>query len=75
MTDSNEDTTRARAYRIWENAGKPEGSHESHWYQALKELGLISPIEQPEGSTVSSEAIDASLSDGDEGRRTRPGDQ
>lgn len=28
----------ARAYDIWEQAGRPEGQAESHWYQAIEEL-------------------------------------
>lgn len=43
---------RNRAYAIWEAEGRPEGQHESHWHRALKELGLVSPAEQPEGTTV-----------------------
>ena len=37
---------RTRAYRIWETRGRPDGEHESHWQQALAELGLVGPIEQ-----------------------------
>lgn len=28
----------ARAYEIWEKAGRPDGQHEAHWYQAEREL-------------------------------------
>ncbi|OJU67867.1 MAG: hypothetical protein BGO05_20485 [Rhizobiales bacterium 63-7] len=47
-----EEPVRLRAYEIWEADGRPEGQHESHWHRALKELGLVSPSEQPDGSTV-----------------------
>ena len=52
VTDEEMEAARLRAYRIWESNGRPEGEHESHWHQALKELGLISPDEQPPGTTV-----------------------
>jgi hypothetical protein len=28
----------ARAYEIWQQAGRPDGQHEAHWYQAEREL-------------------------------------
>ena len=52
VTDEEMEAARLRAYRIWESKGRPAGEHESHWHQALKELGLISPDEQPPGTTV-----------------------
>ena len=33
-----ENAIRARAYAIWEQAGRPEGRHEDHWRQASEEL-------------------------------------
>ena len=53
MDDNHDDAARNRAYEIWEENGRPEGEHESHWYQALKELGLVNPAEQPLGSVLS----------------------
>lgn len=38
MTDISEDDIRARAYALWEAAGCPEGSHEEHWLEALRQL-------------------------------------
>jgi hypothetical protein len=29
---------RERAYRIWEQEGRPEGRHADHWHQAAGEL-------------------------------------
>jgi hypothetical protein len=46
MADQHDEATRLRAYQIWESNGRPEGEHESHWHQALKELGLIEPYDQ-----------------------------
>ncbi|RYE38202.1 MAG: DUF2934 domain-containing protein, partial [Hyphomicrobiales bacterium] len=43
MTDYETEATRTRAYEIWEREGRPAGQHESHWRQALAELGLIQP--------------------------------
>ena len=31
-----EDEIRARAYAIWEEAGKPDGKHLEHWLQAKR---------------------------------------
>ena len=50
--DFDEDPVRRRAYEIWEADGRPEGQHESHWHRALKELGLVRPSEQSDGSTI-----------------------
>lgn len=33
-----EDRIRARAYRLWEQDGQREGSHEDHWYQAERDI-------------------------------------
>ncbi len=52
MTRDEERQVRIRAYQIWEAQGKPSDQHEAHWKQALKELGFLSPSEQPDGSTV-----------------------
>ena len=30
---------RERAYRLWEEQGRPEGRHEDHWLQASQETG------------------------------------
>jgi hypothetical protein len=51
MHDDDE-AVRSRAYQIWEQSGRPEGEHESHWQRALAELGLINPARQPLGTTV-----------------------
>jgi hypothetical protein len=50
--DRHYDAVRTRAYNIWESQGRPDGQHESHWYQALKELGLIRPEEQADLTTA-----------------------
>jgi hypothetical protein len=38
MTDISEDDIRARAYALWEAAGCPDGSHDEHWLEALRQL-------------------------------------
>lgn len=43
MNENREEEVRGRAYALWEQSGRPHGEHESHWRQALMELGLISP--------------------------------
>lgn len=50
--DDSEEAVRLRAYQIWERDRRPDGEHESHWQQALKELGIIGPAERPVGTTV-----------------------
>lgn len=52
MTNEEIEAARLRAYRIWESQGRPDGKHESHWYQALKERGLVSPTEQRQDPTL-----------------------
>lgn len=40
MADNDrEHRIRERAYRIWEEEGRPEGRHERHWHQASQEAG------------------------------------
>ena len=34
-----------RAYRIWQEAGCPDGSSLAHWFQAELELGVVSEDE------------------------------
>ena len=41
MSAEDQEAARLRAYEIWERQGRPDGEHESHWHQALKELGLV----------------------------------
>lgn len=35
---SDQDRISARAYELWEAAGRPEGQHEEHWEQARREI-------------------------------------
>ena len=51
MNDEELETARKRAYGIWEEEGQPEGRHESHWYRALRELGLV-PVVDPEAGAI-----------------------
>lgn len=37
MTDRHTEIAR-RAYRIWENAGRPHGDHLSHWLEAEEQV-------------------------------------
>jgi len=46
MTENETEAARARAYEIWEREGRPDGQHESHWRQALAELGLVQPFDE-----------------------------
>jgi hypothetical protein len=33
-----EERIRQRAHEIWEREGRPEGRHEEHWAQAIREI-------------------------------------
>lgn len=37
MGEDREEQIRKRAYRLWEEAGRPEGHHDAHWTQAAGE--------------------------------------
>lgn len=51
--DDRDDAVRRHAYEIWEREGRPDGQHESHWHEALKELDLIEPYAPEPGSMLS----------------------
>jgi hypothetical protein len=53
MDEEQQNAIKLKAYQIWDGSGRPDGEHESHWHQALKELGLTSPVEQPIETTPS----------------------
>ncbi|WP_235885977.1 DUF2934 domain-containing protein [Bradyrhizobium niftali] len=38
MTHAYEDDIRARAYKLWEEAGKPEGRMDEFWYEAERQI-------------------------------------
>lgn len=38
MTDISEDDIRIRAYALWEADGRPDGSQDAHWLEALRQL-------------------------------------
>ena len=40
-----DDAVRMRAYHIWESSGRPDSQHETHWQQALRELGLLPSVD------------------------------
>jgi hypothetical protein len=54
--NDNEQAIRNRAYELWEADGRPDGKQESHWHQAVMELGLANPLEQAVGTTVDPKA-------------------
>lgn len=37
-TSDREERIRQRAYRLWEEAGRPEGAAEDHWERAAQDL-------------------------------------
>lgn len=55
MASETEAAVKARAYELWERAGRPEGRHAEHWAQAERELGAgPSDIERDPGIGASS---------------------
>lgn len=50
-SSTNADAVSRRAYELWENEGRPEGSDLRHWLQAEQELGI-----SPSAPDVSSES-------------------
>lgn len=38
LTPEEEEDIRSRAYSLWEEAGRPEGDHETHWHRAREEM-------------------------------------
>ena len=41
MDGDKDEQIRKRAYQIWEDEGRPEGSHDSHWTQAEQHVGMM----------------------------------
>jgi large subunit ribosomal protein L21 len=52
-----ESAIRARAYQIWEDEGRPNGRHESHWLRAYEAIATVAPV-------AGAKAEDVSLIDG-----------
>jgi len=62
MADEREDRVRERAYRLWEQEGRPHGRHQDHWQQASQEVG--DELFPQQGATESQErrgALDGAL--------------
>jgi hypothetical protein len=38
--DDREQQRRERAYKLWEDEGRPQGAHENHWQQAEEQPAL-----------------------------------
>lgn len=53
MGNDREEWIAARAYKIWEQTGKPSGYDSQHWAQARREWES-GPAAQSEGSTPGS---------------------
>ncbi|MER8831058.1 DUF2934 domain-containing protein [Mesorhizobium sp. M0938] len=50
MTDDRQERIRQRAHAIWEQAGRPDGSHQQHWDQATADID--GENSQPMGKTA-----------------------
>jgi hypothetical protein len=38
MNGKRDERIRSRAYGMWEREGRPQGRHEHHWHQAVREV-------------------------------------
>jgi hypothetical protein len=45
---SYEEQARERAYKLWEQEGKPEGRHEEFWHRAMEEVAKSQAGEEAE---------------------------
>jgi hypothetical protein len=43
MTSDMEQKAREIAYRLWEEAGHPDGQHEIHWQRAVEMVAMEAP--------------------------------
>lgn len=57
----NEQQQRERAYRIWEEEGRPDGAHEDHWARAGKENGLS--VQEADDVTKANQEVDDKFAD------------
>lgn len=52
MTEEREQRIRERAYRLWEEDGRPEGQADAYWQQAEQQVGAeasaAEPVRNPE---------------------------
>ncbi len=58
-----EQDQRERAYKIWENEGRPEGAHEDHWRRG-EEMKLSK--QQADDVTTANQEADDEFAGGDE---------
>jgi hypothetical protein len=65
-----EQQQRERAYKIWEDEGRPDGAHEEHWKRA--ETVGASPTEEEDATIVNQKANDQFNEGGD--RAKNPAD-
>jgi hypothetical protein len=61
MNGKRDEKIRNRAYGIWEREGRPQGRHEHHWHQAIREVDDESADDKAGAQQPSSNA-DARLS-------------
>ncbi len=55
--DNREERIRSRAYRLWEEAGRPEGSEKEHWTEAEKQVGQEGDGASPEETVESATSV------------------
>lgn len=48
MQDDRAERIRRRAHQLWEQGGRPDGKHEEHWAQAVREIDDERPASEAE---------------------------
>ena len=41
MDGDKDEASKAHAYKLWEDEGRPEGRHEDHWSRAEEHVGMM----------------------------------
>lgn len=68
--EDREQQRRERAYKIWEDEGRPEGDHEEHWRRA-EEQGELSE-QQSEDVTKVNQKVDNEFKKGGKTAQSAP---
>jgi hypothetical protein len=74
MTNEREERIRRRAHELWEKEGRPDGRHEDHWQQAMRDLDMDADeaLQSESMKGVSADPVQDRPSKGRK-RRTEPG--
>jgi hypothetical protein len=71
-SSSGADAIARRAYELWENEGRPEGSDLRHWLQAEAELGTTRSNQGDRSDSIDSPSFNESTAPRSSASQTRP---